>query len=149
MGGVRAQQFDAVIGVGGVGGLPRREGIDRLITWIGVGAHREPHVRPGYRGPWVSFDDFRLFDQEGPKLRTIAPMFADHFFKANRRYLYSDGVSKEMQKEIEDVLSLATAKSRRIALIKRVTRSNKQRSCLAPGGCGVRSRGHLTHPRRC
>lgn len=48
MGRVRAMDFDAVIGIGGIGSEAKGAGIAGKITWIGIGAHKE--VGDG-RGP--------------------------------------------------------------------------------------------------
>ncbi len=40
MGQVRAWDFDAVIGVGGVGDEPKRHGIAGRLTWIGIGPQK-------------------------------------------------------------------------------------------------------------
>ena len=56
MGSVRRWDFDAVIGVGGVGPEPRRYGLDGKVNWIGIGPHKK--AAAGKRGPIVSFDHF-------------------------------------------------------------------------------------------
>jgi hypothetical protein len=41
MGSVRSWDFDAVIGVGGIGSEARTEGIGGMVNWIGVGSRKE------------------------------------------------------------------------------------------------------------
>ncbi len=40
MGTVRDREYDAVIGVGGIGPEAQSNGIDRQINWIGIGPHK-------------------------------------------------------------------------------------------------------------
>ena len=80
MGRVRAREFYAVIGVGGTSAEPRSIGIVSRLPGFGVGAHRSVSIPVGYRGPIVEFDRFRLFEQDGPKLDSIAPALARHLF---------------------------------------------------------------------
>ena len=49
MGRVRAREFDAVIGVGGLSAEPRSHGIDGRVTWVGVGARRGASIPVGHR----------------------------------------------------------------------------------------------------
>ena len=56
MGNVRRWAFEAVIRCGGSGLEPKRWGIARKLTWIGIGPHRS--VVQGLRGPVVTFDHF-------------------------------------------------------------------------------------------
>ena len=74
MGAVRSRQFDAVIGVGGIGAWAQREGIAGKLNWVGVGP-RKTAVR-GYRGPLVAFDRFVDFGCSGADFRSLAPALA-------------------------------------------------------------------------
>ena len=40
MGSVRAREYDAVIGIGGIGDEPKKQGIAGKINWIGVGPQK-------------------------------------------------------------------------------------------------------------
>ena len=40
LGSIRDRDFDAVIGVGGIGSEARAEGIARQVNWIGIGPHK-------------------------------------------------------------------------------------------------------------
>ena len=73
MGRVRAREYDAVIGVGGLSSKPKSFGIDGRVTWVGVGPHRSASTPVGHRGPIVEFDEFVLFEESGPQLESIAP----------------------------------------------------------------------------
>jgi hypothetical protein len=107
MGAVRARQFDAVIGIGGLSSEPRLHGIDGRLTWVGVGVRRGGSIPVGHRGPIVAFDRFRLFEQFGPKLSVIAPALAHHMFAVNRRVVMSGGLNDAIQREITKILALA------------------------------------------
>jgi len=75
---VRAKQYDAVIGVGGVGHEPQSHGIDRRITWVGVGPTR--HQIDGKIHPTVSFERFFLYEANGPALDSVAPSLARRMY---------------------------------------------------------------------
>ena len=64
MGCVRNLQYDAVIGVGGVGPEAIANGISGKINWIGIGPHKS--FVQGKRGPEVTFDHFLDFGKNGP-----------------------------------------------------------------------------------
>ena len=87
MGKIRALKYDAVIGVGGVGTEPKREGIAHKITWIGVtptyGSRRG-------RSPLVTFAHFLPFDKNGPDFGDWAPETSEHFYGDRVRYLIKD-----------------------------------------------------------
>ena len=115
MGRVRARKYDAVIGVGGLSYEPRSLGIDRRITWVGAGPTRSESAPVGHRGPIVEFDRFKLFEQSGPKLDTIAPTLAHHLFDVHRRVIMSDGLNDTIQREIGKILALAVRRAELIA----------------------------------
>jgi len=108
MGRVRARKFEAVIGVGGLSAEPRSYGIDGRITWVGVGARPGTSIPVGHRGPILEFDRFRLFEQRGPKLESMAPALARHLFGIHRRVIMSDGLNDTAQREIASILALAS-----------------------------------------
>jgi len=110
MGSVRARNFDAVIGVGGLSAEPRFFNIDGRLTWVGVGARRSASIPVGHRGPIIEFDRFRLFEQSGPKLEAIAPLLAQHLFAVHRRVVMSDSLNAPIRREIDRILRLAAKK---------------------------------------
>ncbi len=63
--------YEAVIGVGGISPWREASGIALKVNWVGVGPHRG-RTPPRYRGPLVTFDRFRLFEETGP-------LFAEEF----------------------------------------------------------------------
>lgn len=125
MGQVRARDYDAVIGVGGLSAEPQACGIAGRITWVGVGAHLSESIPAGHRGPIVEFDRFKLFEESGPMLHTLAPALADHLFGVHRRVVMSDGLSAVIQREIAQVLALVSGAPTRPSRTK-----NSKRRCL-------------------
>lgn len=105
MGQVRNIDFDAVIGVGGIGSEARSAGISGKINWIGLKAHKEPIV--GGRGPLVGFEHFLLFDDKGQDFRTIAPNLSQHIYSRNVRFLVN--FNNQEQLEIDRLLEMAEA----------------------------------------
>src|SRR5579864_4002172 len=75
MGAVRGWQFDAVIGIGGIGSEPKRQRIAGKLTWVGIGPHKiyEPK-HP--RSPRVTFDHFWYLGERGPLLEVAYPALA-------------------------------------------------------------------------
>lgn len=103
MGTVRAREFDAVIGVGGIGPEAVSNGIDGQVNWVGIGPHKRP-VR-GKRGPEVLFDHFLYFGADGPDFRTLAPKLAARMYGENVRSVLC--MSAVEQEEAEGVVRLA------------------------------------------
>jgi hypothetical protein len=105
---VRDFEYDAVIGVGGMGAEPRSYGIDGRVNWIGVGP-RKVWPRGGNAlpsgAPLVRFDKFALWDEAGPPLHVIAPMLARRFYERKARYLLG-GRSEQEQQEALELLKL-------------------------------------------
>ena len=104
MGRVRTWEFDAVIGVGGMGAEPTSYGIDGRVTWIGIGPHKISAA--GGRGPLVTFDRFVLFDAAGPSFVRRAPLLARRVYGNNVRVLLHD-LSADEQREVARLLKLA------------------------------------------
>jgi hypothetical protein len=102
MGSVRARDYDAVIGVGGIGDEPRRNGIAEKITWIGIGPHKS---EGSSRGPLVTFDQFLYFGVTGPKLSKHAPTLAAHIYGMNVRSLLTFNTQEAA--EVARILELA------------------------------------------
>lgn len=104
MGRVRAWDYDAVIGVGGIGAEPTAHGIDGRVTWIGIGPHKIPAA--GGRGPLVTFDHFVLFDRAGPSLARRAPRLAERLYAHNVRVLLH-GLTANEKREVAKLIALA------------------------------------------
>ncbi|GLR14164.1 hypothetical protein GCM10007907_29540 [Chitinimonas prasina] len=103
MGRVRAYEYDAVIGVGGIGAEPREYGIAGKITWVGV----NPKVLPGtVKSPQIAFEYFVLFDAHGPELHSLAPNLARRMYQGKVRYLLKS-YSRSEQWEAEGIVQWA------------------------------------------
>lgn len=104
MGTVRDREYDAVIGVGGVGPEARSNGIDGQVNWIGIGPHKR-YVR-GKRGPEVTFDHFLDFGTDGPDFRALAPQLAAQIYGNNVRCVL-DGLTAAGLAEATAIVQLA------------------------------------------
>ena len=103
MGTVRCRDFDAVIGVGGIGPTPRANGIAGQVNWVGIGPHKTTSRK---RGPLVTFDHFLHFGTDGPDFRTLAPNLAKRMYSGRIRHVM-DGLRKEEYREALKILRLA------------------------------------------
>ncbi len=103
MGQVRTWDFDAVIGVGGIGAEPRSHGLNGKVNWIGIGPHRIGTAR---RGPVLTFDRFCLFESKGPSFAGLAPRLAARLYARNVRVV-RDRLDDEERREVERILALA------------------------------------------
>ena len=125
MGRVRTWDFEAVIGVGGLGAEPISHNLDGKINWIGIGP-RKQHA-PDRRGPIVTFDHFLFFGSEGPDFLATAPKLARRMYSRNVRVLM-DGVDAVERKEVAKLLALA-AKAAPSPARKKVSRRSTPRLC--------------------
>lgn len=109
---VRGWGFDSVIGIGGTGREPVREGIAEKVTWIGIGKNEtisdasRPFVTPSC--PLVTFDHFLYYGEQGPLLKNIAPALASRILYDNNVRTLMDSLSNEEQREVKKILDLAT-----------------------------------------
>jgi hypothetical protein len=103
MGKVRARDFYAVVGVGGIGSEPRSHGIDGKINWIGLGAKKGEH---NGRGPIVTFESFCLWDSSGPCFKDYAPNLAEYIYGHNVRAKMTDSLSPEERAEVAKILNI-------------------------------------------
>jgi hypothetical protein len=103
MGQVRRWNFDAVIGVGGVGSEARSWRIDEKVNWIGIGPHKDA---AGRRGPIVTFDHFLYYGSRGPRFEELAPNLSHRIYSRNVRVLMN-GLTAAEEREVEAILRLA------------------------------------------
>jgi hypothetical protein len=132
MGKIRNREFDAVIGIGGMGSEPHRCGIAGKLNWIGIGPHKTPIQR---RGQMVTFDHFRRFEKNDRELWDIAPRLAARMYATYApRHLISNFTDEEL-KEIEAILRLAknSPPSARWRANSRLLGDCSRRSCARPG----------------
>jgi hypothetical protein len=101
MGRVRAWDFQAVIGVGGVGPEARSQKLDCKVNWIGIGPHKTAVA--GKRGPVVTFDHFVFYGSDGPDFETLAPLLSERIYSRNVRALMK-GLSPGEQQEVAEIL---------------------------------------------
>jgi hypothetical protein len=108
MGQVRAWEFDAVIGIGGVGDEPKRHGIAGKLTWIGIGP-RKFFDDPDSRGPQLVFRHFKYFGKDGPLLVNKYPALARHMYDTHRRLMIHLASSEGpgLDRDVESILRLA------------------------------------------
>lgn len=105
MGGIRGWDFEAVIGIGGIGAEPQSYDIAGKVTWIGIGPHHVP-VWDEERGPGVQFDRFVLRDADGPDFRKLAPKLAKRMYDDGIRVVLHD-LSDAERVEVAGILKLA------------------------------------------
>lgn len=102
MGAVRARDFEAVIGVGGIGSEARSHNLDGKLNYVGVGARKH---RWFGRGPLVTFDRYVDFGVSGPAFRDVAPQLAQRMLGRNARVVQT--FSDEEWREVLAILALA------------------------------------------
>jgi hypothetical protein len=110
MGQVRNFDFEAVIGVGGIGAEPRSYKIDLRINWVGTTPKRLQHQVKGV--PVISFEHFILLEHEGPLLQTIAPNLARRMYENGARMLLT-GYTEEERAEAVSIIDWARKVSRK------------------------------------
>lgn len=101
---VRGWAYGAVIGVGGIGPWPTREGIAGKLTWVGIGP-QEVGRTPS--GPQMAFEHFWYLGERGPLLKDLAPELADHMLVRQNIRVLIDKFSPEEKREIVNILELA------------------------------------------
>jgi hypothetical protein len=104
MGQVRAWDFEAVIGIGGLGPEARSHGIDGKVNWIGIRPHKKAVA--GKRGPVVTFDHFVFYGSSGPDFERLAPVLAERIYSRNVR-VAMNGLNATEETEVERILGLA------------------------------------------
>jgi hypothetical protein len=141
MGTVRGRQFDAVIGVGGIGLEPTRHGIAGKLTWVGTGPYKiyDPN-HP--RSPRVLFDHFLYLGECGPLLEVEYPALASRMYEKPARAImhlpssralffeHSPGVF-DLDRDVEKILGLAKNEPASGFLFKRKLRHARGR-CRSP-----------------
>lgn len=106
MGRVRNWNYNAVVGIGGIGSEAVTNGIDRKLNWVGIGPHKTTVA--GKPGVQVTFDHFLYYGAAGPLLRSIAPTLARRIYRDNVRVVLSAFNDTE-RAEIQKILRLAAA----------------------------------------
>ena len=87
MGAHRDRAYDSIVGIGGLAPWPGYEGIAGKINWIGIGVRKiDPYIfdPEKFRGSWVTFEHFLLWEAKGPSLEQIAPQLYEYMFMHGR-----------------------------------------------------------------
>ncbi len=101
MGKVRGWEYDAVIGVGGIGPQARDEDIAGKLTWVGIG----PHVIDRRR-MLIGFDRFLYYGPNGPLLKTKYKALAKRMYGNGVRVII-DGLTPAERIDADRILALA------------------------------------------
>jgi hypothetical protein len=106
MRGVRNYEYGAVVGIGGVGSEAKSYNIDERINWIGIGPHRKAVT--GYKGEWITFDQFLYLEGQDKFLTNVAPVLAERMYTYPApRFLFDDNFNAKEQAEVSKILRLA------------------------------------------
>ena len=133
MGDIRSWDFEAVIGIGGMGPEAKSEGIDRKINWIGTGARRTPSSC-GPSRPLITFDHFILWDAEGEELRDTAPSLAGRMYSPHAPRFVLYGFNGLELKEISRLLAMAKNARPSTKSARHYRADAKCRSCSSSSG---------------
>ncbi|HFZ3996191.1 hypothetical protein, partial [Vibrio cholerae] len=112
MGKVRGYDYDAVIGVGGIGHEPTRYGIQRKVNWVGINPTRFTNSVKK-RCDIVRFSKFVLLEDQGPDFQMLAPLLAKRLYDNKARFLLSSLNEQELLEAntvIEHCLNLESIK---------------------------------------
>lgn len=109
MGRIRDFEYNAVIGIGGLGQEAVAEGIDGQVNWIGIGPRKKS--ASGKRGSLVTFERFILFHDGGPDFRTEAPALAKRMYAKHGPRFLLDSFSSDEQAELRRLLALVPKSS--------------------------------------
>jgi len=93
MGHVRSYGFEIVIGIGGHGDLPKKQGIAGRVIWIG---HKPKQIYSMWSHPVIHFETMNYFGSKGPLLSKIAPNLARVMLKARFKMSFSENASNEV-----------------------------------------------------
>src|SRR4051812_25173766 len=85
MGSRRGDDFDVVIGIGGMGQEARSHGIAGKVNWIGIGPKR--HAVPVMRHPVITFEHYLDLTAENCDFRAEAPMLAKRMYSSSLHFV--------------------------------------------------------------
>jgi hypothetical protein len=129
---LRNIDFDAVIGIGGIGEEAKANKIAGKINWIGIGPHR--WKEPGKNGDVIKFDTFLDYGTNGPDFRQLAPKLAHDSYTRNVRQMKvapNDGSKYEEACEILLTADKLVAAQRTIVDCQNVKSSKRCKPCIA------------------
>lgn len=140
MGKVRKYNYEAVIGVGGIGSDPKYYGINGKVNLVGIDPIKINCESK--RGPIVLFKQFIDYGTEGMSLKENGPMLAKRMYENNARFIIG-GMSNEENKEARNIVALATRQANRKKEKEIKSLSQKVRTkCegrIVKHGCGSNS----------
>ena len=151
MGSVRCWDFDAVIGIGGVGQESKNNHIAGKLTWIGIDPQKL-FDDPNSRGPRVRFRHFWYRGEDGPLLEAEYPALASRMYDNNVRVLVHSPspaggrqVNKvaDLDRQVREILDLARSARPSSGLAERGFRDTNGKCRVRPVGpatCGTRRR---------
>jgi len=135
MGTIRDRDFDAVIGVGGIGSEAEVHDIAGKVNWIGLCPHKTATHK---RGPNVRFEHFLDYGTEGPSFAEFAPTLARRMYSQNVRHIIDNFTATEYA---EALALLRRAIDAPPSASLNVTTPQKGRT-----GCGVRRQKAKRNP---
>jgi hypothetical protein len=145
MGSVRCWDFDAVIGIGGVGQEPKNNHIAGKLTWIGIGPQKL-FDNPDSRGPRVTFRHFWYLGENGPLLEKKYQALAIHMYETHRRQIIhapSSAGGPDLDRDVEAILRIARASPPSSGPADREFRASSDKCRARPVGravCSTRRR---------
>lgn len=110
MGKVRGYNYEAVIGVGGIGSESKDHEIDGKVNWIGI--NQIKINCESYHGPLVIFKQFVDYGKKGRLLKDAAPMLAKRLYENKARFIIG-GMSKEENNEAQNIVALAIKQAKK------------------------------------
>jgi hypothetical protein len=124
MGKVRLWDYEAVIGIGGIGREAKSHRIDGKVNWIGIG----PRKTPG-RHPLVTFQHFRDYGVSGVNLRKVAPKLARRFYASGARQAlnFTPAEQDEVERLLEKVKNAPASQALRAKPRRSACRTRKKR----------------------
>jgi hypothetical protein len=127
-GWVRTWDFDAVIGIGGIGQEPIDEGIARRVTWIGINRHQVGKAADEF--PIWAFEKFYLKDKKGPFLDENG-LLAKRLFRKKHppRRLIIDSETSPEAEEVDSLLWLARKAEPSPAMLGKKVKAKKVPLC--------------------
>jgi hypothetical protein len=100
MGQKRGWNYDAVIGIGGLGA--HKHVFCGKVKWVGITPHK--NRAPSKSGPNVTFEFFHDFETDGLIVREVAPKLAARVKKSRRGFM---NLTVKQQEEAEGILENA------------------------------------------
>jgi hypothetical protein len=121
----RADDFDVVIGIGGMGQQAIRHGIAGKVNWIGIGP--ETHSVPIMRYPVITFEHYLDLSAENCNFRLEAPILAKRMYSSSMHFVkqLSPAEIQEIEKLVERALTASQSSVNIRSLRARMRRQGK------------------------